>query len=50
MALLLGCGGGGGGGNASQSNGDNTAAELAQKIKNGFSVLGAATVINNSSN
>jgi hypothetical protein len=35
FAVLTGCGGGGGGGGiSSQSTGDNTAAELAQKIRN----------------
>ncbi len=45
----VGCGGGGGG-ISSQSNGDKTAAELAQKIRNGFNIIGAATIINSSNN
>jgi hypothetical protein len=50
FVLLTGCGGGGGGGISSQSNGDNTVAELAQKIRNGFSIVGAATVVNGGNN
>jgi hypothetical protein len=50
FVVLIGCGGGGGGGISSQSNADNTAAELAQKIRNGFTIIGAATVINSSNN
>jgi hypothetical protein len=48
FVVLIGCGGGGG--ISSQSNADNTAAELAQKIRNGFTIIGAATVINSSNN
>ena len=47
FVVLIGCGGGG---ISSQSNADNTAAELAQKIRNGFTIIGAATVINSSNN
>jgi hypothetical protein len=45
--VLVGCGGGG---ISSQSNGDKTAAELAQKIRNGLNIIGAATIINSSNN
>jgi hypothetical protein len=52
VALFTACGGGGGGSGdvSTQPNGDNSVAELAQKIRNGFNVIGAATIINGSNN
>ncbi len=49
LSLLAACGGGSGGSTA-QTDGDNAAAVLAQKIRNGAAVVGAATVINGTNN
>ena len=50
VALFTACGGGGSGDVSTQPNGDNSVAELAQKIRNGFNVIGAATIINGGNN